>query len=111
MPSSAPWTWNREESREGCEQKATGRKGVWLDFANLVSAKSFADAEWDLVFPAVQRLAADVGLTSTVAMQDSPGGHDVRFSSEDGRSLVFGSIEASLITGSIACRRAAEGPS
>jgi Lipoprotein confined to pathogenic Mycobacterium len=77
---------------------------VTLYFAKLTSAHSFADEEWNTALPAVQRLAADAGLTSNTAMQNSTRAHDVRFTSADGRELVFGSIEASLITGTISCR-------
>lgn len=108
VPASAPWQWRREEMRDGCDRD--GRRGVTLYFANLTSPRSFTDEEWNLALPAVQRLAADAGLTSSSAMQDSSRAHDVRFSSDDGRTLVFGSLEASLITGSIACRLPAEGP-
>ncbi|MDH6195282.1 PBP1b-binding outer membrane lipoprotein LpoB [Mycobacterium frederiksbergense] len=30
VPASEPWQWNSEESRTGCVQKVTGRKGVWV---------------------------------------------------------------------------------
>ena len=107
VPASAPWQWHREESTSGCVQQGTGRKGVTLYFAKLYSPLSFTDEQWELAFPAVQRLAAEAGLTSNAAMGNSSGNHDVRFSSDDGRTLVFGSAEASLITGTIACRRSA----
>ncbi len=110
VPASAPWNWNRDESRGGCTQEKTGRKGVSLAFAKLVSTRPFTDAEWDHVFPAVQQLAAEAGLTSNDAMQNSSGNHDVRFSSDDGRTLIFASWKAALITGRIACRRSAESP-
>ncbi|KUI05599.1 LppA family lipoprotein [Mycobacterium sp. IS-3022] len=102
VPASAPWEWRREESRAGCERN--GRQGVALYFAKLTSPHSFTDEEWNLALPAVQRLAAEAGLTSDTAMQNSAGAHDVRLTSDDGRELMFGSIEASLITGTIACR-------
>jgi hypothetical protein len=107
VPASAPWTWRREEMSGGCERN--GVRGVTLYFANLTSVHSFTDEEWNAAVPAVQKLAADAGLTGSSAMQNSPGAHDVRFTSEDGRELRFGSIEASLITGTIACRVPAEG--
>lgn len=111
LPASEPWWWNRDESRSGCVQQETGRKGVSLDLRNLVSKISLSDEQWNLVFPAVQRLAAAAGLTGLSTMANSSYNHDVRFSSDDGRTLVFGSAEASLITGSIACRRSATSPS
>lgn len=107
VPASEPWRWNREEATSGCTQEGTGRKGVSLYFANLVSTHAFTDAEWATAYPAVKRLAEEAGLTGASAMQDSSGSHDVRFGSDDGRSLTFGSQVASLISGSIACRRAA----
>lgn len=111
IPSSEPWQWVYEESRSGCTQQATGRKGVSLHFAKLHSGISFTDAQWDLVLPAVQRLAAGAGLTGLATMANSSGNHDVRLTSDDGRTLVFGSAEASLITADISCRRSASSPS
>jgi hypothetical protein len=102
VPASEPWVWRREEMSGGCENN--GRQGVTLYFANLTSAHSFTDEEWNIALPAVQKLAADAGLTGGSAMQDSSRAHDVRFTSDDGRELRFGSIEAALITATIACR-------
>lgn len=107
VPASAPWQWRREEMSSGCDRG--GRQGVTLYFANLTSAHSFTDQEWNVALPAVERLAAEAGLTNGSAMQNSPGAHDVRITSEDGRELRFGSLEASLITGTIACRLPAGG--
>ncbi|MDH6195284.1 hypothetical protein M2272_001924 [Mycobacterium frederiksbergense] len=111
IPSSEPWEWVYEESRSGCTQQATGRKGVALHFAKLHSSISLTDAQWDLVLPAVQRLAAAAGLTGLATMANSSGNHDIRLTSDDGRTLVFGSAEASLITADIACRRSVTAPS
>jgi hypothetical protein len=102
VPASAPWQWRREEMRDGCDRN--GRQGVTLYFANLTSPHSFTDEEWNVALPAVQKLATDAGLTSSSAMQNSAQAHDVRFNSDDGRELRFGSIEASVITATIACR-------
>jgi hypothetical protein len=107
VPASAPWETKYEESSEGC--KRDGKQGVTVYFAKLVSPRRFTPEEWAVALPAVQRLAADAGLTETNAMQDTGEDHDIRFNSADGRELVFGSMEASLITGSIACRMRAEG--
>ena len=106
VPASAPWQWRREERTTGCNRD--GRQGVTLYFAKLTSPHSFTDEEWSVAFPAVQRLAAEAGLSNSSAMQNSSGAHDARITSDDGRELVFGSIEASLITGSIACRLSPE---
>ena len=107
VPATDPWTWRREESRGACDNN--GQRGVRMYFANLTSRHSFTDEEWALVLPVVERLAADAGLTNGSAMQNSSGAHDVRITSDDGRELRFGSIEASLITGTIACRLSAGG--
>ncbi|KUI35158.1 hypothetical protein AU195_09670 [Mycobacterium sp. IS-1496] len=107
VPGSEPWTQSYDESRENCTQQGTGKKGTALYLAKWTSQLSMTDAQWSLVFPAVQRLAADAGLSTVTAMADSSRNHDVRFSSDDGRTLVFGSKEASLLTGNIACRRSA----
>jgi predicted LppA-like lipoprotein len=72
-----------------------------------VSKHSFSDPEWELVFPAVRQLAAEAGLTDIAARQDKPGNRDMRFTSDDGRMLMFGSRVASVVTGKIACRRSA----
>ncbi|MGU3499435.1 LppA family lipoprotein [Mycobacterium sp. C31M] len=107
VPDSAPWQWRREEMSGSCQNN--GHQGVTLYFANLTSDHSFTDQEWALVLPAVERLAAEAGLANGSAMQNSSGAHDVRITSDDGRELRFGSIEVSLITGTIACRLSAEG--
>jgi hypothetical protein len=107
VPASAPWEWTRDQSGNSCVQESTGHKGVSRDLRNLVSKHSFSDAEWEIVFPAVRQLATDAGLTDIAAPQNQPGNHDMRFSSDDGRTLIFGSRVASLITGKIACRRSA----
>ena len=107
VPNSVPWQWRREEMRGGCDNH--GQRGVSLYFAKLTSTHSFTDGEWALVLPAVERLAAEAGLTNSSAMQNSAGAHDVSITSDDGRELRFGSIEASLITGTIACRLPAGG--
>lgn len=107
VPASDPWTWRREESRGACDNN--GQRGVRMYFANLTSQHSFTDEEWALVLPAVERLAAEEGLTNGSAMHNSSGAHDIRITSDDGRELRFGSIEASLITGTIACRLPAGG--
>ncbi|MCG5432959.1 LppA family lipoprotein [Mycobacterium sp. MYCO198283] len=108
VPATAPWRWNREEAREWCVQKSTGREGVTVYLRNMISAHGLTDAEWDLVFPVVARLAADAGLPNYVAPQHSSGNYDVRFTSDDGREFVFGSREATLLTGTVACRRSAD---
>ncbi|MGV0838539.1 LppA family lipoprotein [Mycolicibacterium thermoresistibile] len=110
VPESEPWRQAYEERRSGCTQESTGRKGVMIHLAKFGSSISFSDEQWTLVYPAVQRLAAEAGLTEVSAMANSSRNHDIRFSSTDGRTLVFGSKEASLLTGSIACRRPAENP-
>lgn len=107
VPASAPWTWRHKDDRGGCNQN--GVRGVSMYLAKLTSRHSFTDEEWALVLPAVERLAAEPGLTNGSAMQNSSGAHDVRITSDDGLGLRLGSIEASLITGTIACRLAAGG--
>jgi hypothetical protein len=102
VPASAPWEIKVEGSTEGCERG--GRQGVTAYLPKWYSPRPFTSEEWAVALPAVQRLATDAGLTDSSAMQDTGQDHDVRFNSADGRELVFGSMEASLITGSIACR-------
>jgi hypothetical protein len=111
VPESAPWAQSYEESRENCSRPGTEGQGTALYLAKWTSQLSMTDAQWSLVFPAVQRMAAGAGLSSVTAMADSSHNHDVRFSSDDGRTLVFGSKEASLLSGNIACRRPAGGAS
>lgn len=107
VPASVPWEWRREEMSGSCDND--GRQGVTLYFANLTSPHSFTDQEWTVALQAVERLAADAGLNNSSALQNSTGAHDMRITSDDGRELRFGSLEASLITGTIACRLPAGG--
>lgn len=104
VPATDPWEWTRDQQGFSCVQEKTGSKGVGRDLRNLVSQYAFSDAEWDQVFPAVRELAAQSGLKTVAAPQDSVGNHDARFSSDDGRTLVFGSRKATVVTGKIACR-------
>lgn len=106
VPATEPWQWNRTEGNAGCVQPETGRSGVALYLRNLVSAHGLTDAEWDQVFPAVQRLAAEAGLTKVWA----PHSRDVRFISDDGREMSFGAAAATVISGTITCRRPAGTP-
>lgn len=110
VPAAAPWKWYRQQSGHSCVQEETGRKGVSRILRSLVSEHSFTDREWELVLPAVRQLADEAGLTGVTAPQNGPGSRDMRFSSDDGRTLMFGSRGASVITGRIACRRPAESP-
>ena len=108
VPESAPWRWNRDENWADCTQDGSGEKGLSVSTQNMISSVSFTDAQWDLVFPAVQRVVAAEGLVNVSPTVDSSYNHDVRISSDDGRTLRLGSKEASLIKGYIACRRPAD---
>lgn len=104
VPASAPWEWVGEQTGTSCVQESTGQKGVSEYLRDLVSEHAFSDAEWDIVFPAVRQLAINAGLTDIAAPQNAPGSHDVRFTSADGRTLMFGSRQASVMSGTIGCR-------
>ena len=104
VPASAPWEWTGEQTGTSCVQESTGQKGVSEYLRDLVSEHAFSDAEWDIVFPAVRQLATDAGLTDIAAPQNAPGNHDSRFTSVDGRTVMFGSREASVISGTVGCR-------
>jgi hypothetical protein len=107
VPAAEPWEWNRDQQGFSCKQESTGQDGVKRYLRSLTSQHALTEPEWQLVFPAVRQLASDAGLTEIAAPQDKPGNHDMRISSDDGRTLMFGSREATLITGDIACRRSA----
>ncbi|MGV0687341.1 LppA family lipoprotein [Mycolicibacterium thermoresistibile] len=110
VPESEPWRQAYKERRSGCTQQATGRKGVTVHLVKSVTSVSLSDEQWSVVYPAVQRLAAEAGLIEVTTMTNTSRNHDIRFSSNDGRTLVFASKEATLLTGSIGCRRPAESP-
>ncbi|MGV0838542.1 LppA family lipoprotein [Mycolicibacterium thermoresistibile] len=105
VPERDPWRQAYKERRSGCTQQTTGRKGVTVHLVKSVTSVSLSDKQWSMVYPAVQRLAAEAGLIEVTAMTTSSRNHDIRFSSNDGRTLVFASKEAARLTGSIACRR------
>jgi hypothetical protein len=104
VPSSEPWEWTRDQQGTSCVQETTGQKGVKRYLRDLASQHAFSDSEWEMVFPAVRQLATEAGLTDIAAPQNEPGNHDMQFSSDDGRTLMFGSRKASVISGTIACR-------
>lgn len=104
VPASSPWEWSGDQTGTSCVQESTGQKGVQRYLRDLTSRHAFSDTEWGIVFPAVRQLANDAGLTDIAAPQNAPGNRDLRFSSEDGRTLMFGSREASVMSGTIGCR-------
>ncbi len=103
VPATEPWEWNREQMGISCVQEQTGHKGVMRQLRSRVSTHVLSDDEWDRVFPAVRQLASEAGLHD-VATPQASSRHDVRFTSDDGRTLVFGSRATTVISGSIACR-------
>ena len=107
VPAADPWEWTRDQQGFSCKQESTGQDGVKRYLRNLTSQHALTEPEWELVFPAVRRIASEAGLTEIAAPQDKPGSHDMRLSSGDGRTLMFGSRKATVISGDIACRRAA----
>lgn len=104
VPASAPWEWSGEQTGTSCVQESTGQKGVQRYLRDLTSQHAFSDTEWDVVFPVIRQMASDAGMTDIAAPQNAPGNHDLRFTSEDGRTLMFGSREASVMSGTIGCR-------
>ena len=107
VPALKPWWWNNKYSTLRCPD---GEKGMGLAFPSLVSRHGLSDAEWELLYPVVRRLAAEAGLNSAGAFQNKAGNHDVRIHSGDGRMLMFGSREATQLTADISCRRTDDGP-
>lgn len=109
VPRSPAWIGGDEEMRGNCTYNGSVEPGTRLYLAMWTTSISLTDAEWDLVFPAVQRLAAEAGLTEVEAKVDATYNHDVEIRSNDGRTLRIGSKEATLLTGQIDCRRSAAG--
>ncbi|CAJ1578895.1 LppA family lipoprotein [[Mycobacterium] wendilense] len=103
VPALKPWWWNRQYSALHCEG------GMGLGFPSLVSEHALSDAEWELVYPVVQRLAAEAGLASAGGFQNQSGNHDARIYSGDGRMLMFASRKATLLSADISCRRTDDG--
>ena len=108
MPAAEPWEWTRDQQGFSCVQESTGHDGCEAVPAEPgVQARVEPNRNGSWCSPLCAKLAADAGLTEIAAPQDKPGNHDMRISSDDGRTLMFGSREATLITGKIACRRSA----
>jgi hypothetical protein len=95
--------------RGNCTYDGTVEPGTRLYLAMWTTSVSLTDAEWALVFPAAQRMAAEAGLTEVEVMADATANHDAEIRSNDGRTLRIGSKEATLLTGQIDCRRSAAG--
>ncbi len=106
VPDTRPWRWNRAWDSSGCVGGAVDGAAA-LFFPNLVSERALAEPEWSAVFPAVKDLAAGAGLTEVAMPQDGAGNHDARFTSGDGRELVFGTRVTTLISARVSCRRTA----
>lgn len=75
-----------------------------------VSSRGLTSEEWRRLFPMVQELAAQDGLVGSWQPDTVAEKHDVRFTSPDGRSLMFGSAVATVIRGTVVCRRHADAP-
>jgi hypothetical protein len=109
VPATDPWDWTDQQLGMSCVQEKTDRKGVMRGLRDLVSRHELTDDEWDRVFPGVRQLAMEAGLNKLAAPQSSDDTHNARFTSDDGRTLVFISRGDTMITGNIACR-VASGP-
>ena len=99
VPATAPWRWNRDWMTIQCVA------GLGLYFPNLISAHALTDDEWARIFPLVTGLAERAGLSGADTMQNASGNHDVRIGSADGRELMVGSRDATVLTATISCRR------
>lgn len=109
VPATAPWNWTGEQLGMSCLQEKTDRKGVMRGLRDLVSEHALSDDEWERVYPGVHQLAVEAGLKNVAANQNSSEDHDARFTSDDGRTLVFRSRDATMITANVACRISAAG--
>jgi hypothetical protein len=104
VPATEPWDWTRQQLGMSCVQEKTDRKGVMRGLKDLVSHHALSDDEWDRVYPDVAQLAHESGLSNVAPPQDSAGNHEARFTSDDGRTLVFATRGDTMITANIACR-------
>ncbi len=102
-----PWTWAGSPGNGGCGRSGTVREGVNRYLRNLYSPKALTDAEWERALPGVRRIVGAEGLDRLWTPQSSKGSHEVRFSSSDGRQLIFGTRDTTLISGATGCRRQA----
>jgi Lipoprotein confined to pathogenic Mycobacterium len=108
VPETRPWRWMDRWSSNGCGGGGPSPDGVMLLFPNLLSEHGLTDSEWARVFPDIRHLAAGAGLTDLQMFQNSSRNYDARFGSPDGRLLIFGSRNTTLISGQISCRRKGE---
>lgn len=108
VPAAAAWHWNREWATSGCPGEVD--EGLMLYFPNLVTTHNLSTAEWDRVFPLVERLSAAAGLTEVSLPGNAENNHDARFSSADGRQLLLGAAGATVISARISCREIRDEP-
>lgn len=109
VPDAAPWEWRGEVTTAPCTQAATGSKGSAAYLPRFVSQSRLTDAQWQQVLPVVQSLADSAGLTRMSPPQGDGASRDVRFTSEDGRELVFLSRATTVLSATIVCRRHSTG--
>ncbi len=102
VPATTPWRWSHGWSTIQCVG------GLGLYFPNLVSGHALTDDEWARIFPLVSTLAEKAGLSGADAMQNAPGNHDVRIGSADGRELMIGSRDATVLSATVGCRRSTD---
>lgn len=103
-PSATHWRWSDRYGAGSCHDDA-GNKGIMLFFPDLYTEHGLTPQEWDRAIADITELAADAGLTEVATPGDTDTNHDARFYSDDGRELMVGSLENTVISARVTCRR------
>lgn len=104
IPRTEPWQWLRQYTIAPCAEPLTGQ-GQALFFPNLLSEASLTPAEWEVVFPIIERVAAAAGLTNYHSPKSDADFRVVGFSSTDGRTLQVIAGDSVGLSATISCRR------
>ena len=98
------WAPRRERRQSGCSAPFDNLGGRTVIIPSYGAEQPIADEDWQAVRTATEAIAQRYGLTTTTEAADSPGNHQVRYSSTaDGAYVDIGSGKAAFVTTNTGC--------
>ncbi|SLI42299.1 lipoprotein LppV [Mycobacteroides abscessus subsp. bolletii] len=102
------WRQSNNADSGGCLPPYDTTKGQTAFLPNSIAANAnISEAQWTNIFEAAKASAAKIGATEVQVYHDSPGNHDVRYSSNTGTFIKVGYAGNLIISGSTGCRLSA----
>ncbi|WP_405161514.1 LppA family lipoprotein [Nocardia sp. NBC_01499] len=104
------WAWNRDRATLGCDKPYDQTNGQRAILQHYVSDTAISEQDWPRIEEATRTAAATFEATQVQILQNKPGHHDVRFSSDDGTTFGISTQQAAVITARTGCRLPKAGP-